>query len=73
MEQACSRLILGASHVPYDVEKWVNLTFIDSGAICFFTLQVGFNMRKVTKGGIVIKLWDLGGQVCKRSWASKLS
>lgn len=23
---------------------------------------VGFNMRKVTKGGIVIKLWDLGGQ-----------
>ena len=24
---------------------------------------VGFNMRKVTKGGVVIKLWDLGGQV----------
>eukprot|EP00803_Ostreobium_quekettii_P006637 evm.model.scf_2508.2 EVM.evm.TU.scf_2508.2 scf_2508:10126-12564(+) len=23
---------------------------------------VGFNMRKVTKGGVVIKLWDLGGQ-----------
>ncbi len=24
---------------------------------------VGFNMRKVTKGAITIKLWDLGGQV----------
>lgn len=24
---------------------------------------VGFNMRKVTKGGVTIKLWDLGGQV----------
>lgn len=24
---------------------------------------VGFNMRKVTRGGVVIKLWDLGGQV----------
>lgn len=23
---------------------------------------VGFNMRKVTKGGVIIKLWDLGGQ-----------
>lgn len=25
---------------------------------------VGFNMRKVTKGAVTIKLWDLGGQVC---------
>ena len=25
---------------------------------------VGFNMRKVTKGSVTIKLWDLGGQVC---------
>lgn len=24
---------------------------------------VGFNMRKVSKGGVTIKLWDLGGQV----------
>jgi ADP-ribosylation factor-like protein 8 len=24
---------------------------------------VGFNMRKVTKGGVTIKMWDLGGQV----------
>lgn len=24
--------------------------------------QVGFNMRKVTKGNVTIKLWDLGGQ-----------
>ncbi|KAL2528141.1 ADP-ribosylation factor-like A1A [Forsythia ovata] len=23
---------------------------------------VGFNMRKVTKGNVIIKLWDLGGQ-----------
>ena len=23
---------------------------------------VGFNMRKVTKGAVTIKLWDLGGQ-----------
>ena len=23
---------------------------------------VGFNMRKVTRGGVSIKLWDLGGQ-----------
>jgi GTPase SAR1 family protein len=25
---------------------------------------VGFNMRKVTKGAVTIKMWDLGGQVC---------
>ena len=31
--------------------------------MCVRYLQVGFNMRKVTKGGVVIKLWDLGGQV----------
>ncbi|KAH6568857.1 hypothetical protein BASA62_005224 [Batrachochytrium salamandrivorans] len=24
---------------------------------------VGFNMRKVTKGSVVMKLWDLGGQL----------
>lgn len=24
---------------------------------------VGFNMKKVTKGGVTIKMWDLGGQV----------
>ena len=23
---------------------------------------MGFNMRKVSKGGVTIKLWDLGGQ-----------
>jgi len=23
---------------------------------------VGFNMRKVTKGNVTIKIWDLGGQ-----------
>jgi GTPase SAR1 family protein len=31
---------------------------------CSLGLQVGFNMRKVTKGGVTIKMWDLGGQVC---------
>jgi ADP-ribosylation factor-like protein 8 len=28
---------------------------------------VGFNMKKITKGGIVMKLWDLGGQTRFRS------
>jgi ADP-ribosylation factor-like protein 8 len=28
---------------------------------------IGFNMRKVTKGSVVIKLWDLGGQARFRS------
>ncbi|XP_054795521.1 ADP-ribosylation factor-like protein 8a isoform X2 [Prosopis cineraria] len=28
---------------------------------------VGFNMRKVTKGNVTIKLWDLGGQPRFRS------
>lgn len=28
---------------------------------------VGFNMRKVTRGNVVIKLWDLGGQPRFRS------
>lgn len=32
-----------------------------------FNLQVGFNMRKVTKGNVTIKLWDLGGQPRFRS------
>ncbi|KAM7519825.1 hypothetical protein LguiB_018787 [Lonicera macranthoides] len=27
-----------------------------------FDSYVGFNMRKVTKGNVTIKLWDLGGQ-----------
>ncbi|WZZ75154.1 hypothetical protein YC2023_086524 [Brassica napus] len=30
-------------------------------------IQVGFNMRKVTKGNVTIKLWDLGGQPRFRS------
>lgn len=30
---------------------------------CCIEPQVGFNMRKVTKGGVTIKMWDLGGQV----------
>ena len=31
---------------------------------------VGFNMRKVAKGSVTIKLWDLGGQVCNRCCAT---
>ncbi|CAI0405536.1 unnamed protein product [Linum tenue] len=30
-------------------------------------VAVGFNMRKVTKGNVTIKLWDLGGQPRFRS------
>jgi ADP-ribosylation factor-like protein 8 len=30
-------------------------------------VQVGFSMRKVTKGGVTIKLWDVGGQARFRS------
>ncbi|KAG5057570.1 hypothetical protein JHK86_012566 [Glycine max] len=30
-------------------------------------IAVGFNMRKVTKGNVTIKLWDLGGQPRFRS------
>lgn len=33
----------------------------------YFHLQVGFNMKKVTKGNVTIKLWDLGGQPRFRS------
>ena len=29
--------------------------------------QVGFNMKKITKGGVTIKMWDLGGQPRFRS------
>ena len=32
-----------------------------------FDCQVGFNMKKVTKGNVTIKLWDLGGQPRFRS------
>lgn len=34
---------------------------------------VGFNMRKVSKGSVTIKLWDLGGQVKRNTtsvWAT---
>ncbi len=31
--------------------------------VCRRPPQVGFNMKKVTKGGVTIKMWDLGGQV----------
>ena len=34
---------------------------------CMRPPQVGFNLRKVTKGNVSIKLWDLGGQPRFRS------
>ena len=34
---------------------------------------VGFNMRKVTKGAVTIKLWDLGGQVTCASFRLPLT
>eukprot|EP00045_Choanoeca_perplexa_P010994 m.114299 g.114299 ORF g.114299 m.114299 type:complete len:185 (-) comp15473_c0_seq2:1540-2094(-) len=41
-------------------------TFVDVIASGNFTEDmiptVGFNMRKVTKGNVTIKLWDIGGQ-----------
>ena len=33
----------------------------------YCNMQVGFNMRKVSKGNVTIKLWDLGGQPRFRS------
>ena len=39
---------------------------IRSGCIPF-TFQVGFNIRKVTKGNVTTKLWDFGGQPMFRS------
>lgn len=32
---------------------------------------VGFNMRKVTKGNVSIKIWDIGGQPRFRSMWEK--
>ena len=37
------------------------ITILDINSF-HFGEQVGFNMRKVTKGNVTIKLWDLGGQ-----------
>lgn len=37
--------------------------------MCCTSPQVGFNMRKVTKGGVTIKMWDLGGQVSQTKYA----
>ena len=49
--------------------------FIDRAAECWQDVfgqrldnwSLGFNMRKVTKGAVTIKLWDLGGQVKQKS------
>ena len=58
----------------YAVEVIVNDCFLN----VFFVLQsgqfsedmiptVGFNMRKITKGNVTIKVWDIGGQPRFRS------
>lgn len=44
--------------------KYVGAHFFIS---VWYYLQVGFNMRKVSKGNVTIKLWDLGGQPRFRS------
>jgi small GTP-binding protein len=36
-------------------------------SVSLHMLQVGFNMRKITKGNVTIKLWDVGGQPRFRS------
>lgn len=42
--------------------------FIQSGQFIEDSIPtVGFNMRKVTKGNVTMKLWDIGGQPRFRS------
>ena len=45
-------------------EKLTNNSFINqSGQFTEDMIPtVGFNMRKITKGNVTIKLWDIGGQ-----------
>ena len=60
----------GALHFsPIDVlsNKLLARFWINRKIRFFYSLQVGFNMRKVTKGSVTIKLWDLGGQPRFRS------
>ncbi|RWW36514.1 hypothetical protein BHE74_00058459, partial [Ensete ventricosum] len=48
-------------------ERWENFPCERRCRMCSSRDYVGFNMRKVTKGNVTIKLWDLGGQPRFRS------
>ncbi|KAG8498025.1 hypothetical protein CXB51_007024 [Gossypium anomalum] len=51
-------------------DNWTSLSasYIKTGGYSEDMIPtVGFNMRKVTKGNVTIKLWDLGGQPRFRS------
>ena len=43
------------------------MTLKTGGAAEDMTPTVGFNMKKVTRGNVTIKLWDIGGQPKFRS------
>ncbi|KAK6021175.1 hypothetical protein OSTOST_13163, partial [Ostertagia ostertagi] len=48
--------------------KQTSIQFIQSGQFTEDMIPtVGFNMRKITKGNVTIKLWDIGGQPRFRS------
>lgn len=51
---------LGLSEVAkiWNLRRWTGFEKTDM----IVWVQVGFNMRKVSKGNVTIKLWDLGGQ-----------
>uniref|UniRef100_A0A3B3I229 ADP-ribosylation factor-like 8A n=1 Tax=Oryzias latipes TaxID=8090 RepID=A0A3B3I229_ORYLA len=50
------------------VSHSVSLTVFQSGQFSEDMIPtVGFNMRKITKGNVTIKLWDIGGQPRFRS------
>lgn len=46
----------------------INFFFLQSGQFSEDMIPtVGFNMRKITKGNVTIKVWDIGGQPRFRS------
>jgi len=48
--------------------KTTFVNVISSGQFCEDMIPtVGFNMRKVMKGNVTIKIWDIGGQPRFRS------
>ncbi|KAM6456843.1 ADP-ribosylation factor-like protein 8A isoform 1-T1 [Liasis olivaceus] len=57
-----------AQCIPLDLGQGRSLTNIQSGQFNEDMIPtVGFNMRKITKGNVTIKLWDIGGQPRFRS------
>ena len=55
-----SMLLLLASSMRYYIT--IYLLFMFKGWFQDMIPTVGFNMRKITKGRVTIKLWDIGGQ-----------